>query len=90
MIHHKTIHAASMFFEIRTGDTARDVLVIERICETASKYSYDFPELNLSTSEGGPCFGPSIIIKGEDELQVLKLAKRIESYIKRFKGVTFD
>lgn len=90
MIYTETIYQASMFFEIRTGDTAHDVLAIERICEMASTYSYEFPDLTMSTSEGGPCFGPSIIITGKDEQQVMKLAKWVESYIKRFKGVKFE
>ena len=92
MIHTDTVYRASIFFDINTGDSEHDTNAIERICDKAlfEARTDAEPEVKVSTDEGGPCWGPSIVFEGEDGRSVMRHAQRIETYAKRFKGIKFD
>lgn len=89
MIYRETIYRASIYFDVYTGDVVHDVQSIERICDVALRRGHLHPEIKVSVNGGGPCYDPYIIIEGDDDYRVEKLATTIAAYAKRFKGIKF-
>lgn len=91
MIHTETLYQASIYFDVDTDDAQHNVEVIERICDKAlfeGRMQVD-PKVEVTTNEGGPCWGPYIVFVGTDGRSVMRVATRVETYVKRFKGVKF-
>lgn len=92
MIYFETLYRASIYFDVDTGDSTRDVGVIERICDKAlfEGRMQRTPGVEVSTNKGGPCWNPYITCTGTDENSVVKVVKTVETYAKRFKGIKFE
>ncbi len=90
MVHNEILYRSSIFFEVHTGNTEQDGQSNDRICDKAlSEGSPFYPGVEVSADYGGPCWGPNVIITGDNEEHVKQVAQKVESYAKRFKGIKF-
>lgn len=75
------IYRCTLFYEFDREDS----------CEVADKvdkyfYKHGLKTLRLTSSTGGPCFGPYLRIDGRSKEEVYKLAVKVKNYIMKFKS----
>ena len=76
----EVVYRIKIFYEM--VDSKQVTMVENKVFE----WGYKVDDVKVVSDTGGACWGPYFILEGNNKANVLRFARKIESYIRRFKG----